>query len=118
MLPETNAGQDELKRKTVFISYSWSSKDWVLDFAEELQGTYGIKVVIDDWVLNDGDDLNAFMEREVSDPSIDKVLMICDKQYMEKADAREGEPELRHKYLVPNCTKRMHQVNIFRLLIC
>lgn len=77
-------------RKKVFISYSWSSKPWVLNFATKLKGIYGIEVVIDSWSLKPGDDLNKFMEREVADKTIDKVLMICDKQYMEKANARSG----------------------------
>ncbi|MCP9328691.1 MULTISPECIES: toll/interleukin-1 receptor domain-containing protein [Liquorilactobacillus] len=82
--------QNEFGHRKVFISYSWSSKLWVLDFASKLQRDYGIEVVIDTWDLKPGDDLAAFMEREVSDSTIDKVLMICDKQYMEKANTRSG----------------------------
>lgn len=82
--------QSEFGHRKVFISYSWSSKLWVLDFASKLQRDYGIEVVIDTWDLKPGDDLAAFMEREVSDSTIDKVLMICDKQYMEKANTRSG----------------------------
>lgn len=85
MTEETN---QQPGRKRVFISYSWSSSDWTLTFAKKLISEYGIDVIIDRWNLKDGEDLVKFMEREVNDPSIDKVLMICDKQYMEKANKR------------------------------
>lgn len=90
MITESVNTQNEFGHRRVFISYSWSSKPWVLGFASKLQRDYGVEVVIDAWDLKPGDDLNAFMEREVSDSTIDKVLMVCDKQYMEKADARSG----------------------------
>ena len=90
MTTESINTQNEFGHRKVFISYSWSSKLWVLEFASKLQRDYGIEVVIDAWDLKPGDDLNTFMEREVSDSTIDKVLMVCDKQYMEKADARSG----------------------------
>lgn len=85
MTEDTN---EQPGRKRVFISYSWSSNDWTLTFAQKLRAEYGIDVIIDRWNLKDGEDLVKFMEREVNDPSIDKVLMICDKQYMEKANKR------------------------------
>jgi hypothetical protein len=76
----------------VFISYSWSSpehKDWVMELAERLTKD-NVDVVIDVWDTAEGQDLNNFMERMVKDPSIDKVLMICDKTYAEKAEGRQG----------------------------
>lgn len=76
----------------VFISYSWSSekhKDWVLGFAHALI-TAGVDVVFDRWVLNPGCDKYFFMEKCVSDPDIQKVLIICDKSYKIKADSRKG----------------------------
>ena len=72
----------------IFISYSWSSKDLVLMLANRLM-THGVDVVLDEWDLKAGQDKNAFMERSVNDPSIDKVLIICDKQYTEKANNRK-----------------------------
>jgi hypothetical protein len=73
----------------VFISYSWSNSDRVLDLAQRLMSD-GIDVVLDVWELKEGQDKYAFMERSVTDESISKVLMICDKQYAEKANNREG----------------------------
>lgn len=84
------AENKELKRKKVFISYSWKQKKWAIDFATKLRGIYGIDVVIDEWDLKAGTNKYTFMESEVNDPNIDKVLMICDKTYADKANTREG----------------------------
>ena len=45
---------------------------------------------MDKWDLKEGDDADVFMEQMVSDPSIQKVLIICDKMYSEKSDKRKG----------------------------
>lgn len=76
----------------LFVSYSWSSPDheeWVVQLATELRES-GVDAVLDKWDLKEGDDAYAFMERMVTDPEIGKVVMICDKVYAEKADARSG----------------------------
>jgi hypothetical protein len=76
----------------LFISYSWSSPDhekWVLDLAEELL-SQGIDVKLDKYDLNPGHDANAFMESMVTDPAVNKVLLIFDKQYVEKSNKRVG----------------------------
>ena len=73
----------------VFISYSWSCSDQVKELAERLIND-GVDVVIDIAELKEGQDKYAFMERCVTDETITKVLMICDKAYAEKANKREG----------------------------
>lgn len=76
----------------VFISYSWTSSEHqtrVLDLAKSLRHD-GIDVVLDKWDLEAGQDKFSFMETMVTDESINRVLMILDRGYMEKADAREG----------------------------
>lgn len=81
-----------LPNKKVFISYAWTSQehvDYVEQFAKRLSAN-GIYVVLDQWDLKPGHDKYAFMENCVKDSSIDKVLMIVDKAYAEKADKREG----------------------------
>lgn len=50
----------------------------------------GIEVKLDKWDLRPGGDAVAFMESMVTDNSIDKVLIISDKGYSEKADKRRG----------------------------
>ncbi len=76
----------------LFISYSWTSpehEEWVLQLATELCEN-GVDVVIDKWNLKEGHDAHAFMEKMVTDPSITKVAIVCDKVYAEKADGRSG----------------------------
>ncbi len=75
-----------------FISYSWTSEehvDWVVELAKRLKSN-GVEVILDQWHLRGGQDKYVFMEKMVTDPSVTKVLCICDKTYVEKADARKG----------------------------
>lgn len=76
----------------LFVSYSWSSpthEQWVLDLATEVNNS-GVEVILDKWDLREGHDSVAFMEKMVTDSSITKVLMICDRTYAAKADGRAG----------------------------
>ncbi len=76
----------------VFISYSWTSEEhtqWVGELGERLMSD-GVDVILDQWSLEDGHDVNAFMEKMVTDPSIKKVIVVCDSLYAEKADGRKG----------------------------
>lgn len=76
----------------LFMSYSWSSPDheeWVLRIATELRES-GVDVILDKWDLKDGQDTYVFMEKMVNDPDIKKVLMVCDRIYVEKANGRLG----------------------------
>lgn len=83
---------DEEKIPKVFISYSWTSEEHkknVLDLAYQLMSDR-IEVIIDQWDLPEGNDLNYFMEENVRSPEIDYVLIISDKEYAEKANNRAG----------------------------
>ena len=76
----------------VFISYSWSSPGHQLlvkQWAEQLVAD-GIDVILDIYDLKEGHDKFVFMERMVTDPTVTHVLIISDKAYSEKADAREA----------------------------
>ena len=76
----------------VFISYRWTSperEDWVLKLATSLRSD-GIDVILDKWHLQEGQDTLVFMEQMVSDPSVLKVLLICDQAYVERANDRTG----------------------------
>lgn len=82
----------EIKTPKLFVSYSWTTpeyEDWILNLATELRES-GVDVILDKWDLKEGDDANAFMERMVTDESVDKVLIVCDRKYAEKADRRSG----------------------------
>ena len=76
----------------VFISYSWSSSShqkFVIDLAEKLT-TDGVNIIIDKWDLKEGQDKYAFMEQMVTDPAVNKVLIISDCNYADKADHKTG----------------------------
>lgn len=82
----------DTKSVKVFISYSWtpeSNKKWVEQLAHRLEND-GVEIVIDFKDLRLGHDKYAFMERMVNDVTIKKVLIICNKEYKEKADSRMG----------------------------
>jgi hypothetical protein len=75
-----------------FISYSWTSechREMVRNWADQLI-TDGVEVLLDQYDLKEGQDKNSFMERMVTDPTVTHILMICDKAYAEKADARKA----------------------------
>ncbi len=80
------------KPPKVFISYSWttpSHEDWVINLAERLMSD-GVEVIIDKWNLKEGHDKHTFMESMVTSNDVDKVLIILDKKYSEKANVRSG----------------------------
>ena len=81
-----------MENPKVFISYSWHPKEnqiRVQQLAERLSSD-GVHVIIDIWDLHDGQDKNKFMEQMVVNPEVKKVLLICTKEYAEKANARKG----------------------------
>ena len=80
------------KTPSVFISYSWTSKEYqekVKELAERLIRD-GVDVKLDIWDLRDGQDKYVYMEQCVNNPNIDRVLILCDKAYARKADKRQG----------------------------
>ena len=81
--------EDQIIHPKVFISYSWAIQDKVKELADRLIHD-GINVIIDIYDLQSGNDKYAFMEQQVTDSTIDHVLVICDKTYAEKADRRIG----------------------------
>jgi len=76
----------------VFLSYSWTDlahKELVKHWADRLVSD-GVDVVLDIYDLKEGDDKFAFMETMVTDPTVTHVLVICDRVYAEKANARKA----------------------------
>ncbi|MGJ7509869.1 SEFIR domain-containing protein [Variovorax sp. GT1P44] len=74
------------------MSYSWTNTEheqFILDFATSLRN-HGVDAVLDKWDLRPGQDKYVFMESMVVDASVTKVLVVCDRKYQEKANARAG----------------------------
>lgn len=90
--PSTTTGAAPFTQPKAFISYSWTSlahQSTVKQWAERLLAD-GVDVVMDIFDLKEGHDKYAFMEKMVTDPTVTHVLVMCDKAYAEKADAREA----------------------------
>lgn len=80
------------KKYTVFISYAWTNSEHeskVTKLCERLMHD-GIEVIYDKWYLTPGNDKYLFMEKYINDKNVDKVLLICNKEYEYKANARIG----------------------------
>lgn len=81
-----------MQTRKIFISYSWTTPQheaWVLQLAHRLTHD-GVIVVLDKWDLKPGQDKFTFMEQMVHADNIDKVLIILDKKYTERANNRSG----------------------------
>lgn len=102
----------EEQRKKVFISYCWTNhnhEQWILDLAKRLVDD-NIHVILDKWDLKPGQDKYKFMESMVLDNTIDKVLIICDKGYKEKADKREGGVGTETQIITPELYEQISQI--------
>jgi TIR domain len=75
---------------TVFISYSWDNaahRTWVRRLATRLVEN-GVKVWLDEWHVQPGESLTAFMESKLARSG--HVLVICTPNYAKKSNARKG----------------------------
>lgn len=73
--------------KKVFISYSSEHVERVLELANILASKYSIYVILDKYDVKLGNNLNHFMERGIQEA--DYVLIICTKNYKEKAEKKD-----------------------------
>lgn len=64
-------------------------EDWVIELAKQLMAD-GVDIELDKWSTKEGHDLNHYMEQMANDPTITRVICICDKLYAQKANARKG----------------------------
>lgn len=81
---------DVIKNPRVFISYAGNdqrNRAWVKNLACRLREN-GVNARLDIFHLKSGEDLPQWMTNELI--MADKVLLICDKYYAEKADSRRG----------------------------
>ncbi len=87
---KTAAERNSITNPRVFISYTGTdpkNREWVRDFACKLRRS-GVNARIDIFHLKPGFDLPQWMTNELL--MADKVLLICDQYYAEKADNRKG----------------------------
>lgn len=87
---ESTYGESALRSPRVFSSYTGNDKEnaiWVKALAEALRAN-GVDARLDVFHLKPGFDLPQWMTNEVI--LADKVLLVCDRFYMEKADFRRG----------------------------
>lgn len=108
----------EIPQVRVFMSYSWTSKeheDWVLELATRLTEN-GIDLKLDKWDLKEGQDIYSFMENMVSSKDIDKVLVVCDKGYAEKAEKRAGGVGTETQIITPEVYKDIEQEKFIPIL--
>lgn len=86
----SNNNTDKIENPRVFISYTGydiNNRNWVRNFACRLRKS-GINARLDVFHLKPGQDLPQWMTNELI--MADKVLLICDKYYAEKADNKRG----------------------------
>ena len=91
MIGEIGTDQNHcIKNPRVFISYTGADTEngkWVKDLACRLRKC-GVNARLDLFHLKPGQDLPQWMTNEVI--MADKVLLICDKNYADRADNRKG----------------------------
>lgn len=109
--------KDEICPK-VFISYSWTStshQEWVLNLANRLVEDFGVDVTLDQWHGIVGHDRFSFMEKSIVDS--DKVVVVCDKLYSEKANGRLGGVGTESMILTPQLYESTEQTKIIPICV-
>lgn len=104
--------------KKVFISYSWSKKeteDYVVELAKKLASYGEVEIILDKTALKVGHKMDYFMETSVK--IADKVLIICDKSYKEKADLRERGAGTETQIISPQVYKSATQTKFMPIYI-
>jgi len=79
-------------KPTVFISYCWTpveNQRRVFNLVERLSMD-GIRVIYDKTDLYPGQNKDYFMEQVLTNDDVDFVLVICNRDYAEKANERRG----------------------------
>ena len=89
-MQEVYSSPIEKRFKRVFISYAGSGLEhinWIIEIATKLRH-HGIDARLDRWHLRHGMELPQWMTNELE--MADKVLIISDELYREKADGQVG----------------------------
>ncbi|EGO8089621.1 toll/interleukin-1 receptor domain-containing protein [Enterococcus faecalis] len=118
-IPLVDSVQKGIKKPTVFISYCWSpkeNKDWVENLVLRLEND-GVNVLYDKKCLRPGQDMNLFMETLATNEEIEKVLIICNKDYVIKADSRQGGVGTESEIIIPQVYGRPMQNKIIPIIV-
>lgn len=94
-----------------FISYSWTTpahEEWVLQFASNLRASR-VDAILDKWDLKEGHDGHEFMEQMVTNDDVRKVILVCDKKYVSKANARSDGVGTETQIITPEIFKKQVQ---------
>lgn len=76
----------------VFVSYSWTpmrNQETVFELICKLRND-GIRVIYDKEDLHPGQNINFFMEQALESNDVDNIIVVCNKDYAEKANRRQG----------------------------
>lgn len=76
----------------VFVSYSWTpmrNQETVFELVSKLRQD-GIRVIYDKEDLYPGQNINYFMEQALERNDVDNIIVVCNKDYAEKANNRQG----------------------------
>lgn len=114
----TSISESSINKPTVFISYSWSSvktRKRVEALVSKLRND-NIIVKYDKNSVLPGNDLNYFMESLKNDSTIQKVLVICDKSYTDKANNRSGGVGTETEIIIPDVYGNPMQNKIIPIL--
>lgn len=79
-------------KSKVFISYSWTpmrNQEIVFDLVSKLRQD-GISVIYDKDDLYPGQNINYFMEQALEKNEVDNIIVVCNRDYAEKANTRQG----------------------------
>lgn len=104
--------------KKVFISYSHENertKEYVKKLADRLEEYEEVKVILDQYELELGHDMNNFMETAVREA--DKILVVCDESYKKKADTREFGAGIETQIISPKVYSSVKQTKVVPLVI-
>lgn len=91
MEPMTDTGAEEGPPVKAFISYAWTDDDHVerVRRLADYLITNGVEAILDRYRLRPGMDADRFME-QVAHEHVQKVIAICDANYVQKANNRTG----------------------------
>lgn len=109
---------NEIEHPKIFISYAWTSNEYqrkVLSFASRLVKD-GIDVKLDKWELKAGNNLHAFMENIDHDKTLDRILILINQEYVNKADLKQGGVGVETQIMSPEVYKNVRQTKILPII--